>query len=113
MTTYEIVQDYDDVEHVVLRPGAAWEHVPVCQSIAGEMGFDGPSIVDMCEDCLRWLAVNGDPALLAAAVAGARARWLSSLPGASPLADPVLASKAADAETATRTGALASPPQPA
>ncbi len=95
MTTYEIVRDFDEVEHVVLRAGAGWEYVPVCDGIGGEKCFDGPA-PEMCEECQRRLAAIGDRDLLAAAVAGARARWLACLPGASPLQHEVHASARAD-----------------
>lgn len=88
---YEFVQDYDGVEHVVRRPGAAFEHVPVCNDLDTPL-FDGPE-PEMCDGCKRSLAVHGDPALLAAAVAGSRARWMACL---LPLADEQLASRTAD-----------------
>ncbi len=91
---YEFVEDTDGVEHVMVRSGTAWERVPLCDKLDTPL-FDGPA-PEMCGECQRQLAAIGHRDLLAAAVAGARARWLACLPGASPLEDEVLASTSAD-----------------
>jgi hypothetical protein len=82
---YEFVQDHDGIEHVVRRPGAAFERIPVCDDLDTAL-FDGPEPA-LCEECRGWVALHGNPALLAAAVAGARARWLTCQPGTPVSAD--------------------------
>lgn len=78
MPRYEIVQDFDGVEHVMLRVGDPFEHEPVCDDL-DEPCFEGPE-PEMCAKCRDWIAHNGDREALERAVAGGRARWLAALP---------------------------------